>query len=148
MSFKLIGIDYLVYRKASLFSLFHILLIFLSFYCLETTDVCALEYAHGDCDDWSLYWYYNSDAGRCAQFYYGGCGGNGNRFQSREECMGFCGPTTPRPTTTTTRRPTTVSVETTAMVTSGVPETVKPGEDSMPPHFFKYLLIVIGGRVL
>lgn len=28
--------------------------------------------------------------GRCGQFGYGGCGGNGNRFSSNEECESIC----------------------------------------------------------
>ncbi|KAL3196111.1 hypothetical protein MRX96_015591 [Rhipicephalus microplus] len=36
-------------------------------------------------------WYYNSSSGNCSVFYYGGCGGNENRFFNCLECMGNCG---------------------------------------------------------
>lgn len=35
-------------------------------------------------------WSFMSNTGRCEQFIYGGCGGNGNSFMSKDECMGTC----------------------------------------------------------
>ena len=35
---------------------------------------------------------YNSDTGECEQFIYGGCGGNENRFDTKEACEAFCAP--------------------------------------------------------
>lgn len=29
-------------------------------------------------------------SGQCVQFTYGGCGGNSNRFSTREECERYC----------------------------------------------------------
>ena len=64
---------------------------------------CSLAYDRGACDNYTIHWYYSSADRRCAQFYYGGCGGNANRFRSRDECYGFCvGTTTALPTTMTT----------------------------------------------
>ncbi|CAJ0931213.1 unnamed protein product, partial [Mesorhabditis belari] len=34
--------------------------------------------------------FYDSKRGICQPFYYKGCGGNGNRFSSRDECMKSC----------------------------------------------------------
>lgn len=35
-------------------------------------------------------WYFDTKIKRCRQFYYGGCGGNDNRFQSENECEQSC----------------------------------------------------------
>lgn len=35
--------------------------------------------------------YYNPDAGSCQEFFYGGCRGNKNRYESWAECMDNCG---------------------------------------------------------
>ena len=36
------------------------------------------------------YWYYNSVSRQCEPLLYGGCGGNGNRYQTEADCEGFC----------------------------------------------------------
>ncbi|XP_037820569.1 papilin isoform X5 [Lucilia sericata] len=58
----------------------------------EPTDdnVCLLPHDTGDCDDYMPYWYFDSTISQCSSFYYGGCGGNGNRFTSEEECLKHC----------------------------------------------------------
>ncbi|XP_034473706.1 male accessory gland serine protease inhibitor-like [Drosophila innubila] len=35
-------------------------------------------------------WSYNADAKECVSFVYGGCGGNNNRFGSKETCEKTC----------------------------------------------------------
>uniref|UniRef100_A0A914I3N7 Papilin n=1 Tax=Globodera rostochiensis TaxID=31243 RepID=A0A914I3N7_GLORO len=35
-------------------------------------------------------WYFNAALGKCALFFWSGCGGNGNRFQSKSECENLC----------------------------------------------------------
>lgn len=44
----------------------------------------------GPCKGYFVKYYYDKGAGRCGQFAYGGCGGNGNRFSSNEECESIC----------------------------------------------------------
>lgn len=53
-------------------------------------NVCDLPTSMGDCDNWELKWSYNSTGGHCEQFYYGGCGGNENRFNTEEDCSARC----------------------------------------------------------
>jgi hypothetical protein len=46
---------------------------------------------HGPCDAFKVQWFYDSREGFCKEFQYGGCQGNGNRYQTREECESKCG---------------------------------------------------------
>ncbi|XP_054846901.1 collagen alpha-6(VI) chain-like [Eublepharis macularius] len=53
-------------------------------------DVCFVDMDSGECEDYSLKWYYHIERDMCFQFWYGGCGGNKNRFETQEECEFFC----------------------------------------------------------
>lgn len=53
-------------------------------------DVCHERVDAGPCDQWQTRYYYNQDARRCEPFTYGGCQGNGNRFNSESECQSIC----------------------------------------------------------
>ncbi|KAI6189901.1 hypothetical protein M3Y97_00058300 [Aphelenchoides bicaudatus] len=39
---------------------------------------------------YQLAWFYDTSEGRCSQFWYGGAGGNENRFHTQEECDTVC----------------------------------------------------------
>ncbi|CAJ1061343.1 collagen alpha-6(VI) chain [Xyrichtys novacula] len=56
----------------------------------EDKDICLLSMDSGDCRNYTLKWYFVSKRGQCAPFWYGGCGGNENRFDRQEECESFC----------------------------------------------------------
>lgn len=58
-------------------------------------DVCAQQLAVGDCRENILSFFYNAETSACEEFYYTGCGGNDNRFASREECANRCAPNRP-----------------------------------------------------
>ncbi|XP_064361525.1 collagen alpha-6(VI) chain [Dromaius novaehollandiae] len=53
-------------------------------------DACDLLQDSGECEDYVLKWYYNKGQKMCGQFWYGGCGGNKNRFETQEECQVLC----------------------------------------------------------
>jgi len=58
-----------------------------------TADVCRLPAGPGPCSSYVHQWYFDSENQTCKQFVYGGCGGNENRFQTREDCHRKCSPT-------------------------------------------------------
>lgn len=53
--------------------------------------MCKLQSDEGEyCTGWELFWYYDAEIKRCRMFYYGGCAGNGNRFESEQACEKVC----------------------------------------------------------
>ncbi|XP_066540108.1 collagen alpha-6(VI) chain [Hoplias malabaricus] len=55
-----------------------------------TYDDCLLKSDQGPCRAYILKWAYNAEQKECAQFWYGGCEGNANRFSTKEECEDLC----------------------------------------------------------
>ncbi|MCA9548352.1 MAG: hypothetical protein KC613_28305, partial [Myxococcales bacterium] len=53
-------------------------------------DLCDLPAEVGDCEAAIPRWFHNPATGACEQFIYGGCGGNGNNFETREACEARC----------------------------------------------------------
>lgn len=51
---------------------------------------CVLSLSQGSCREYIIRWYYDKQANSCAQFWYGGCEGNENRFNTEEECKKMC----------------------------------------------------------
>uniref|UniRef100_A0A8B9GLI6 Collagen type XXVIII alpha 1 chain n=1 Tax=Astyanax mexicanus TaxID=7994 RepID=A0A8B9GLI6_ASTMX len=57
----------------------------------EVRGTCLLQRLDpGPCRNYEIYWYYDSEANACAQFWYGGCQGNSNRFESHDSCKKTC----------------------------------------------------------
>ncbi|EDW63257.2 kunitz-type serine protease inhibitor [Drosophila virilis] len=51
---------------------------------------CLYMADKGPCDENVRVFGYDYLTNRCVHFYYGGCGGNPNRFATRKECMDKC----------------------------------------------------------
>ncbi|XP_053511208.1 collagen alpha-3(VI) chain isoform X5 [Artibeus jamaicensis] len=60
-------------------------------------DICKLPREEGTCRKFVLKWYYDAETGSCARFWYGGCGGNENRFSSQADCERVCAPVLVKP---------------------------------------------------
>ncbi|VDO34753.1 unnamed protein product [Haemonchus placei] len=57
---------------------------------LLSNPQCNQPFDQGTCMQFSVKWYYDRYAHRCREFYYGGCEGNDNRFNSLQECNAAC----------------------------------------------------------
>lgn len=57
---------------------------------IRTDDRCFLPPDMGPCKARIERWYYNIKLNSCLTFLYGGCGGNGNSFQSHSACSDAC----------------------------------------------------------
>ncbi|CDW58619.1 kunitz:Bovine pancreatic trypsin [Trichuris trichiura] len=61
------------------------------FCCPSRGFVCNQEQAIGSCINYVERWYFNPKSRGCERFYFSGCHGNANNFESYEQCMSFCG---------------------------------------------------------
>jgi collagen type VI alpha len=53
-------------------------------------DECNLEPETGRCRALFSRFYYDKETNKCQKFIYGGCGGNGNRFFTEDQCIKTC----------------------------------------------------------
>ncbi|KAL5968807.1 Papilin [Taenia solium] len=56
----------------------------------QSDDICNLPTEVGPCNEVTLRYTYNRSIGRCEAFYYSGCQGNANNFDSLEKCQQRC----------------------------------------------------------
>ncbi|XP_026995195.1 boophilin-H2 [Tachysurus fulvidraco] len=56
----------------------------------EGDAVCNLKMEPGSCFARQAMYYYDSQEKACRMFLYGGCQGNGNRFDTKEDCEKMC----------------------------------------------------------
>lgn len=60
-------------------------------------DTCQQPMDTGPCRGNIPRWYFDKDSKQCLEFLYGGCQGNTNNFESREECQKSCASDTVEP---------------------------------------------------
>ncbi|XP_059155168.1 PI-stichotoxin-She2a-like [Physella acuta] len=56
------------------------------------TEICSQAPDAGSCRGVFPRFYYDPVSGTCAEFFYGGCGGNSNNFLTVEDCQALCKP--------------------------------------------------------
>ncbi|XP_074508970.1 uncharacterized protein LOC141778537 [Sebastes fasciatus] len=56
----------------------------------ESAEPCSHMLDPGPCRDYVVKWYYDGIANSCAQFWFGGCLGNTNQFQTEKSCRETC----------------------------------------------------------
>ena len=57
---------------------------------IDDDDVCLMERDTGPCSDYRPVWYFEPVSHTCRRFLYGGCHGNGNNFNSSDDCETRC----------------------------------------------------------
>ncbi|XP_046378011.2 papilin-like [Haliotis rufescens] len=59
-------------------------------HCQQTCSLCHLIKDSGPCRGSYRRFYFDTTHNRCVEFFYGGCGGNGNNFIRKAECVKTC----------------------------------------------------------
>ncbi|XP_059141809.1 kappaPI-stichotoxin-Shd2a-like [Physella acuta] len=60
------------------------------FVCDPIDPICSLPPDGGICLARFVAYYYDEESRECKKFIYGGCGGNENRFYSKQKCEAAC----------------------------------------------------------
>ncbi|XP_059827446.1 BPTI/Kunitz domain-containing protein-like [Hypanus sabinus] len=58
--------------------------------CERSSINCSDPKKIGSCKNYFPYYYYNTKTQKCEKFMYSGCGGNGNRFMQKNDCIIRC----------------------------------------------------------
>ncbi|XP_068425550.1 collagen alpha-6(VI) chain-like [Clinocottus analis] len=51
---------------------------------------CLLVQDQGGCQNYTMMWFFDNQQKECSRFWFGGCGGNENRFKTQDECETIC----------------------------------------------------------
>ncbi|TNN46226.1 Collagen alpha-6(VI) chain [Liparis tanakae] len=57
---------------------------------LIANERCLLSQDQGACQNYTMMWFFDSQQEACSRFWFGGCGGNENRFKTQDECENLC----------------------------------------------------------
>ncbi|EPB79152.1 Kunitz/Bovine pancreatic trypsin inhibitor domain protein [Ancylostoma ceylanicum] len=63
----------------------------------ENDPICTLPLETGPCYALTTRYGFDAEIGKCVKFTYGGCQGNGNNFETEEECQESCLANMPMP---------------------------------------------------
>ncbi|XP_018800006.1 PREDICTED: kunitz-type serine protease inhibitor HCRG2-like [Bactrocera latifrons] len=67
------------------------LVVLMNFLAVDAQNVvCSQPRLVGQCRALLRRYYYDFTSNACKQFYYGGCGGNGNNFVRKSDCKAAC----------------------------------------------------------
>jgi hypothetical protein len=61
-------------------------------YLFVNVESCSLPKETGNCDEKKARWHFSQNDNKCMPFYYTGCGGNENNFESYDVCNDQCPP--------------------------------------------------------
>ena len=56
----------------------------------DSAAICSLPMQAGDCRGIIPRYFFNTEASKCSEFNYSGCGGNGNNFETLHDCENMC----------------------------------------------------------
>lgn len=59
----------------------------------QKIESCNLPKESGDCGEKQARWHFAQSDNKCMPFYYSGCGGNDNNYDSENSCAEKCPPT-------------------------------------------------------
>ncbi|KAJ8410587.1 hypothetical protein AAFF_G00194910 [Aldrovandia affinis] len=102
----------------------------------ENADPCTLDFDFGmPCKDYKAKWFFDKKNGICSQFWYGGCGGNSNRFETEAQCMRRCLKTSPAPVPQNSMQPDQISGQLAPAAAKGVNVCQLPKEEGSCAKF-------------
>lgn len=56
----------------------------------QKAEKCFLDFDSGPDEEFTINYWFNKTAGQCESFWYGGSGGNENRFENLDDCINIC----------------------------------------------------------